>query len=221
MVLFGAAHVFFICAIAVLAVALSWHCRRKPASARRVRLFIGWSILINEVVWWVFRYSHEGLHATNLPLQLCDLTLWLAVVATLFARPAVVEFAYFAGIAGAGMATLTPDLWTPWPSYPALYFFLCHGGIIIAVAVMVFGNIVPLRPGAVWRAFGWLLAYAAAVGAVNAITGANYMYLNHKPKGASPLDSFGPWPIYLLVGGAVALMLFWLLWIPVRPRKQS
>ena len=47
------------------------------------------------------------------------------------------------------------------------------------------------------------------------------MYLCGKPKGASLLDSLGPWPNYLLAGGVVALALFWLLWLPVRPGKDS
>ena len=88
----------------------------------------------------------------------------------------VVEFAYFGGLAGAGMALVTPDLWTPWPSYPAIYFFVAHGGIVLAVSVLVFGRIHPLRAGAVWRAFGMLLGFAAAIGAVNAVAGTNFMY---------------------------------------------
>jgi hypothetical protein len=119
-------------------------------------------------VWWCFRYSHEGVHLTNLPFQLCDLTLWTTVVACLTARPVFVEFSYFAGFAGSGMALLTPDLWTPWPTYPAIYFFLVHGGIIVAGAVLAFGKAGALGPAAIWRAFGLLVAYALVVGAFNA-----------------------------------------------------
>jgi len=114
---------------------------------------------------------------------------------------------------------ITPDLWTPWPSYPAIYFFVAHGGILIASVVLVFGGIARLRPGAPWRAFGILVAYAAAIGTFNAVFGSNYVYLCRKPVNPSLLDLMGPWPVYLVTAGAVCLGLFWLLWLPVRPRQ--
>jgi hypothetical integral membrane protein (TIGR02206 family) len=212
--LFGPLHCALIAVIVAVTIALS-----KLAAARRIpitplRTTLGVFLAADEFVWWVFRYSHEGIHAANLPLQLCDLTVWLSVAACLTLRPAIVEFAYFAGLAGAGMAILTPDLWSPWPSYPAIYFFVAHGGIVIAVSMLVFGRVVPLRKVALWHAFGYLVAYAAALGVFDALSGANYMYLRRKPRGASALDSLGPWPFYLLPGAALALGLFWLLWLP-------
>jgi len=218
--LFGPLHLALLAGIAAASALLPWLCRRGWADGGRLRRWLGWGIAANELVWWGFRYSHEGLHAVNLPLQLCDLTVWLSVAACLTARAGVVEFAYFAGMAGAGMALVTPDLWSPWPSYPAIYFFLAHGGIVAAVALLSFSGMVRFRAGAVWRAFGWLGAWAALVGTVNAATGANYMYLCRKPGNASLLDRMGPWPWYLAGGAALALGLFWLLWLPVRPRRR-
>jgi hypothetical integral membrane protein (TIGR02206 family) len=215
--LFGRVHLLLLATIIGAAVALSWLCRERRVPLRAVRLVLGYAIAGNELVWWVFRYSHEGIHATNLPLQLCDLAVWMSVAACLTAIPVVVEFAYFAGVAGAGMAILTPDLWSPWPSYPAIYFFLAHGGVLIACAALTFGKIVQLRRGAPWRVFGILLIYAAIIGAFNAIFGTNYVYLCRKPANPSLLDWLGPWPWYLGSGAAVALLLFWLLWLPVRP----
>jgi len=152
----------------------------------------------------------------NLPLQLCDAAVWLAAMACLTALPAVVEFSWFAGLAGAGMALLTPDLISPWPSYPAIYFFVAHGGIVISMAALVPGGRRKFRRSAVWRSFVWLLIYAAVVGLVDFASGSNYMFLLHKPASASLLDRMGPWPWYLFSAGVVGLMLFWLLWLPVR-----
>lgn len=217
--LFGPLHLALLAAILAAGFLLVMLCRRVVAARRMVRLLLGAGLALNELGWWAFRYSHEGLHLRNLPLQLCDVTLWMTVAACLTLAPALVEFAYFAGLAGAAMALITPDLWSPWPSYPAVYFFVAHGGIAIGIAALVFGGIAPLREGAVWRAFGMLLAYAAVLGAFNAVCGANFMYLCRKPANPSLLTLFGPWPLYLVGGAALGLGLFWLLWLPVRPRR--
>lgn len=217
----GPLHLALLAAIAGLAAGLAALSRRRPRAARAVRLGLGWGLAANELCWWAFRYSHEGLHLWNLPLQLCDLTVWLSVFACLTVAPWVVEFDYFAGMAGAGMALLTPDLWSPWPSYPAIYFFLAHGGIVIAVVVLVFGRICPLRAGAVWRAYGLLLGWAAVAGGFNLLAKTNYMYLCRKPASETALNLLGPWPVYLLAGAGLALALFWLLWLPARAARHE
>jgi hypothetical integral membrane protein (TIGR02206 family) len=203
-------------AIAGASATLSWLCRTRKLPALTVRLVLAYGIAANELVWWVFRYSHEGVRATNLPLQLCDLTVWMTVLACLTNIPLVVEFSYFAGVAGSGMAVLTPDLWTPWPSYPAIYFFVAHGGVLVACCVLTFGKIAELRRGAVWHAFGILVVYAVIIGAFDAIFGANYLYLCRRPANPSLLDWFGPWPWYLGGGAVAGLLLFWALWLPFR-----
>lgn len=65
---------------------------------------------MNELVLWAVRYSHGGVHLANLLLQLHDITLWATALTCVTLAPAIVEFAYFAGFAGAGMALPTPDV---------------------------------------------------------------------------------------------------------------
>lgn len=217
MPLFGTVHLSLLAGIAFLSVLTAWLCRTGRLPSRPVRLALGYGIAVNELIWWAYRYSHEGFRFPhNLPLQLCDATVWATVIACLTLAPAAVEFTWFAGIAGAGMALLTPDLWAPWPQYPSIYFFLAHGGIVGGAIILVAGRIAPLRKSAPLRAFGILLAYAAFVGAVNAAAGTNYMYLCRKPGNASLLDQMGPWPMYLLGGAALTLVIFGLLWLVAR-----
>ncbi len=195
-------------------------CRRGLIPSRATRLTLAYALALNELIWWIFRYSHEGFHfPKNLPLQLCDIAVWTTVIACISLRPIFVEFSYFAGFAGSAMAVLMPDLWSPWPSYPAIYFFLAHGGVILAISFLVFGGASRLRPGAVWRAFLLLIAYAALVGVFDAVFRTNYMYLCSKPKAASLLDTLGPWPVYLVSSLALALALFGILWLPARRRR--
>ena len=222
MQLFSPVHVCLVVAITVAAVVLAVLCRQGRISGTGVRILLGCVLAGNELIWWAYRYSHEGLKVSqNLPLQLCDLTVWMTVLACLRLTPIAVEFAYFVGLAGAGMSILTPDLWSPWPSYPSIYFFIGHGGIVIAVVMLVFGKIALPRPGAVWRVFGLLVLYGVAIAAVNMVYEANYMYLCRRPATPSLLDLMGPWPIYILAVAPLSLALFYLLWLPIREKAYE
>jgi hypothetical integral membrane protein (TIGR02206 family) len=218
--LFGPTHISLLAATAVLAVLLAILCRRRLLPPRAVRLTLGLGLALNEIVWLIYHYSHEGVFAKNLPLELCDLTVWLTILGCLTLRQFAVEFAYLVGMVSAGLTMITPFLISPWPSYPAIYFFVGHGGIVIAVATLVFGRMAFLRPGAVWRVFGWLVAYAVLIGMVDKICDANYMYLRQAPKDTL-LDHMGPWPWYLVVSALLALTLFWLLYLPARVRTPK
>ena len=165
MKIFGALHLTLLAATLLLAALLSIACRRLLISPTQTRLALGAILAVNETIWWIYRYSREGIHRANLPLQLCDALVWLSVLACFTLWPLAIEFAYFAGIAGAGLALLTPDLISPWPSYPAIYFFIAHSGIVIAVLVLTYGGFIQFRPGAVPRSFGLLLCYGLFAGA--------------------------------------------------------
>lgn len=215
--LFGVAHLAIIGAIPLVALILSWLCRIKPASRIWIRRGLGTFLLINELIWYVYRYGHEGFRFPDgLPLQLCDLTLWLTIVAAWSLRPWCYELAYYAGISGSGMAILTPDLWAPFGSYPSVYFFLAHGFVVVTILTLTWGGMLRPRPASVWTAFRTLNLYAAAVGIFDLIYKTNYMYLRVKPSNVSLLAYFGPWPLYILAGEATALVLFLLLWLPFR-----
>ncbi|HET8550535.1 MAG TPA: TIGR02206 family membrane protein [Bryobacteraceae bacterium] len=217
MTLLGPAHLAIIATVVVLAMVLAGIARRRPARARLLRLLVGHGLAVNELIWYVFRYSTEGFRfPEGLPLQLCDITLWMTVAACLTLSRAATELTYFAGLAGAAMAIITPDLWAPLLSYPTMYFFLAHGGVVAGALLLVAGRLVALRPGSVWRAFALVNLYAAVIGIFNALFGTNYLYLCRKPEGASLLDFFGPWPVYILGGEVLALALFAILWIPLR-----
>jgi hypothetical integral membrane protein (TIGR02206 family) len=213
--LFGLAHITILAAIPASAALLAWRARRNAPAARRIRTVLGAFLVVNETVWWAWRYGTEGLRfPEGLPLQLCDVAVWVTAAALLTRLAGAFDVAYFVALAGSGAALLTPDLWAPLLSYPSVYFFLAHGAVVAGVLTMAWGRMG--RPRSMWRALLFLNAYAALIGVFNAIFDTNYMYLCRKPQSASVLDYLGPWPVYLASGEALAIGLFFLLWLPFR-----
>jgi hypothetical integral membrane protein (TIGR02206 family) len=174
-------------------------------------------LVVDEVSWWVF-VATGGVPgaqlAQALPLQLCDITTLIAALALWFRRPLLVEVTYFWGLAGSFHGLLTPDLPQHFPTYPYVQYYIAHGGIVVAALLLVIGLRLYPRPFAVaWVAL-LAIAYAGLLGLVDAVTGANYMYLGSKPIAPTLLDLMGPWPWYLLGAGALGVLFFAILDAP-------
>ncbi|MHC4547857.1 MAG: YwaF family protein [Planctomycetota bacterium] len=156
--------------------------------------------------------------ATALPLELCDAAGVATIAALLTRRQPAFELAYFWGLSGTLQALLTPALHFAFPHPDFIRYFVLHSGIVVGVLYLGPGLGMRPRRGAVWRAVGWTVAYAVAIGLIDAALEANYMWLREPPPG-SILDLFGPWPLYILGGTAIGILLFLLLDLPYRRRR--
>lgn len=145
----------------------------------------------------------------NLPLHLTDAVTLASVVALWRPRSGLlVELVYFWALSASLQAVLTPDLGESFPDPLFVTYFATHSGAIAAACLLVFGMRLTPRPGAVPRVFACTVAWAALAAAGALLTGGNYMFLRRKPDDGSLLDLMGPWPVYILVAAAVALVMF-------------
>jgi hypothetical integral membrane protein (TIGR02206 family) len=164
-------------------------------------------------IWYTI--AGEWSVEVTLPLQLCDLSVFLSVAVLLSKGQLISELLYFWGIGGATQAILTPDIGNyTFPHFVFYQFFISHGVILLACVYMI--AVEKFRPSrwSVLRTFGITNLYGLLMLYVNHRTKGNYLFLSYKPSGGSLLDFLGPWPWYLLSLDAVALLIFALLYLP-------
>jgi hypothetical integral membrane protein (TIGR02206 family) len=217
----GASHLGALLVIALLAVGMpALSPQRLPGGERlrrAARSGLAFLLLGNELFWHAW-HAHFDLWTVKslLPLNLCNLLVFLSVYALLTRSQLAYEFIYLLGIPAASQVLLTPAL-GPFGFPHSLFFqiFISHGGVVLAALYLTW--VEGLRPAS-WRSVGRVAAiallYAAAIFFVNPLLGGNYLFLAYKPPAATLLDLLGPWPWYGLSMAGIGLALVALMYLP-------
>ncbi|MCY4398762.1 MAG: TIGR02206 family membrane protein [Gemmatimonadetes bacterium] len=225
--LFGFAHIVAVVIAVGVPAVLAAFVKRADSErvTRAVSVTLALVILVNQIVYWCYRFATEGavlFVREHLPLHLCGITILLSVATLLFRHRRTYELTYFWGLAGATNAIVTPELTEGFPTYLFFQYFISHAGIVGAALFATWG--LGMRPTfkSLVRAFVVLNGIAVPVAVVNLALDGNYMYLCAPPVTASPF-LFLPWPWYLLIIEVLGLIFFLLLYLPVHlgARRRS
>lgn len=168
-----------------------------------------------EVSWWVKLLTTRPFHAAaDLPLQLCDVTVWVAAAALVFRREVLQHLTWFWGMGGGIPALFLPVRGAPFPGWFYFEFYLAHGGIIVAALLVVIALGARIRFGTMVRALVITGAVAVAGGILDVAVGGDYLYLASLPPVTGPLQSLSSWPLYrVALCMAAALVMVALGWV--------
>lgn len=215
--LFGPVHLGILALIVATGCLVTAVARRYPRFWSPIRWVLAVVATGLGVTWYLYRIF--GLHDPlrwALPLEICDASLWMCVIALIWPRQQLLELAYFWGIAGASMALITPYLIAPLFSIPTITFLAGHGMIVVSVIFLLGTRRMRPSPRA-WVFALWVLNVFALFDYIfDRLTGTNYMYLLHKPPIRSLFNVMGPWPWYIFAADVLAAVLFFLLQLPFR-----
>jgi hypothetical integral membrane protein (TIGR02206 family) len=206
----SAGHLAALAATALAAALLVWGARRRGGAwSRRARHALA-LVLLAGFVGEQLAYALRGDWSAevNLPLQLTDAVTLVSAAALWRPAPLLVELTYFWALSASLQALITPDLGHDAPDVLYFTYLATHGGAIAAACLLVFGERRTPRPGAVWRAYAITAGVAACAALGTLATGGNYMFLRRKPVQGSLLDVLGPWPVYIVAGAVLGLLLF-------------
>jgi hypothetical integral membrane protein (TIGR02206 family) len=196
-----------IAAVALVSVGVARAMRPSAPNAERTARLLAASVPTATALLLVLDARAGVSWRSYLPLQLCDLAVPIATWALLSRSALAFELTLTWCGVGTLAALITPDVAEGFPHWRFVLYYLQHGGLVAATVGLVASGRSP-RPWAALRALVLLDAVALVVGAFDAATGANFMYLRAKPGAATPLDHFGPWPWYLVACELVALVAF-------------
>lgn len=216
-VMFSKIHIITlaILAISYFLLYLSRNKLKSKVADKTVRYSVAAALILLEAATIIFNIS-QGFWtlAYSLPLQLCDILVFLSALMLVTKSHRLYEFVYLLGITGTTQALITPDLSQGFPHAIFYDFFLSHGLIIFSALYMTFVHAYKPNLKSVYRTFIGLNLSLPFIGLINYLTGGNYFFLAGKPQTPSLLDYLGPWPWYILSLEVVAIIFLFLSYLP-------
>jgi hypothetical integral membrane protein (TIGR02206 family) len=161
---------------------------------------------------------------TSIPIQICDLA-WVVAVHALWTKDRRTSaLLYYWALTLSVQAVITPTLGKDFPDPDFIMYWGMHLMTIWAALYLTFGLGVQTN----WRCFRFAvlctLLWLVVAMTFNAVVGTNYGYLARKPDVSTPLDFFGPWPLYVVVLVVVVLVGWALItwpWVAAERRARS
>ena len=165
-------------------------------------------------------FYREGYGIGNwklgLPLHLCDFSSASIIIYFFTKRREFFLFAFFAGISGAGMAILTPDVKYSFPHIDYLRHMIGHSMILLGVAYAIIIDNQRPQLKDVHRVLGVLSVFLLLMYPINNLLGspANYWYVAEKPPGFNVTDLMRDAPYHMIDIYILTVAVCYLIYLP-------
>jgi hypothetical integral membrane protein (TIGR02206 family) len=196
--------------VVLVRIPLHW----KSLKRRNYDIFLALILLINILVENLYNYkTGQWTLQQNLPAHLCSITNILCIILLFNYKQWIAEVIFYWGLAGGIYALLTPQFITGTNGYNFFSYFIGHGGLLLVISYIIIHHKFRPRPKSWLWALGYSEIVAIIVWMVDYAVNANYMFLTKKPVVKNPF-LIGEWPYYIIVVQLVALIHFWIFYLP-------
>ena len=189
----------------------------KSSSSKNILIIAIVALILTNQTMDFFR---EGYGINNwklgLPLHLCDFSSASIILYFYTKRREFFLFAFFAGISGAGMAILTPDVKYSFPHIDYLRHMIGHSMILLGVAyAIIIDNHRPQLKD-VHSVLAVLSVFLLLMYPINNFLGspANYWYVVEKPPGFNVTDLMRDAPYHMIDIYMLTVMVCYLIYLP-------
>lgn len=152
--------------------------------------------------------------AEHLPVHACRFIALILPIVVWRRQRYWLGVLYFWIMIGTVNASITPDIYFGFPNWNYFSYWMLHGFLIVIPLyyTIVIGIRIVHRD--IWNAFWMANLYLFFSFIMNYIFDSNYMYSMQKPESTTLLSYLGDWPIYLLSIQLIALVLFYIAYLP-------
>ncbi|PLS09598.1 YwaF family protein [Neobacillus cucumis] len=190
--------------------------RNKP---KRYPQMIKWTLLIllpaceiSQQLWLIL--THQWV-VSDLPLQLCSLSTFLAIYLFLKRNEKVFYLFYFIGTLPPFLAMVTPEMVYTFPHFRFIEYFLHHSLLPLAALYFILyeGYRVPRK--AILSSYVIANIIAVPIFILNQLLGTNFFYLASPTEAKTILTFFGTGIMYYINLEIAALIVFCITYIPM------
>jgi hypothetical integral membrane protein (TIGR02206 family) len=193
----------------------------KPLQHKMYGLSIGLIMLANTIGENIYNYVNGYWNLQqNLPIHLCSISSILCVVVMFNYKQRLAECVYYWGLAGGIQSLLTPEFTVGMEGFNFIGYYISHGGLILVVMYMIVHLDFKPRSKSWLHIFGYTQLVALSAVIINYLVGSNYLFLAEKPIVKNPL-LIGDWPYYIIVLEFVAVLHFWVLYLPFARKNKT
>ena len=186
----------------------------KPNFKNKLAIIMGVFIALESILIQYY-YLNQGIWTVqdSLPFHLCRLMWFNSIIVILTRNQIAFELLLFVGMIGGMHSMLTPEFTHGTDLVLIFDYFLVHGGLIAVPMYCVFVLGMKPRRRAWFKCFLYLQIFVVAIGLIDYVLGANYMYLAVKPNVDNPF-LIGDWPFYIIGLELATLLHAFLVHIP-------
>lgn len=173
-------------------------------------------VFINEASWFAYRHLVMGIPlAENLPLHLCDISVFVMLFALVSGKKYLVEFLYYAGLVGALLAILFPAISETGSIHTiaVIRYFITHIALVGVGCYFTYGRCYYPSKGAIFRSYIAIHCYALLVTLINLLLGTNYFFTLAAPKQLTFIHAY-PHGLFVVLISIIFFLCFCVLHIP-------
>tara|TARA_B100001248_G_C27394246_1_gene464381 strand:+ start:1628 stop:2317 length:690 start_codon:yes stop_codon:yes gene_type:complete len=205
---------FTICILTIIFLPKSF--LKRPTLNKNYLIIVIISLIMINQGMDLYREGYMQEWKLGLPLHLCDFSSASVILYFITKRKEFFLFAFFAGISGAGMALITPDVLYAFPNIDYIRHMVGHSMILLGVSYAIIIDNQRPKFHDVHRTLIILTLFLLIMYPINYYLGppANYWYVIEKPPGLNVTGFMRDAPYHMIDVYMLAIFVCYFLYLP-------